>query len=413
MRRRAPASSARRTRARASPTCALPTGEARRRRSANPNCTGAPPDVEGCFLANMVTDVVVAGRDNDATTDRSPGAVDGLRASPSSAGARATRRARVRSYPGESPEQRRLHVAQRRAGHVREARCRGGAVQRPGADRPRRARARRRARAGPQLPLRDRRGRGPLPRRRAGDRRDSDPSGPIPNNTVLDGIYVSDDFGGTWTRMNSGDELKDPGTRLRADRNGLRRCSTARASRPGTTSSSRPTRRARRGRRADAADVRARGGLAELRHRRPAGRDAVRLRRRRRRAAEHRLAVRRHRPVLRGRDLPVPQHRPARTARPPRATGRDDHDHPDQHAAIWIPRGDGGVTYVVGHDGGVNVQTRRRGRGALARRLGPRRQRRLQHAAALRRAGRQGRHDLGGPAGQRRDRRSSPTATST
>jgi hypothetical protein len=30
--------------------------------------------------------------------------------------------------------------------------------------------------------------------------------------------------------------------------------------------------------------------------------------------------------------------------------------HPDHHAGIWIPDGDGGVAYVSGHDGGVNVQ---------------------------------------------------------
>ena len=30
--------------------------------------------------------------------------------------------------------------------------------------------------------------------------------------------------------------------------------------------------------------------------------------------------------------------------------------HPDQHAAIWVPDGKGGVTLVVGHDGGANTQ---------------------------------------------------------
>ena len=30
--------------------------------------------------------------------------------------------------------------------------------------------------------------------------------------------------------------------------------------------------------------------------------------------------------------------------------------HPDNHAGIWIPDGEGGVAYATGHDGGVNVQ---------------------------------------------------------
>src|SRR3712207_9481457 len=31
--------------------------------------------------------------------------------------------------------------------------------------------------------------------------------------------------------------------------------------------------------------------------------------------------------------------------------------HPDQHGALYVPRGDGGVTLVVGNDGGAYTQS--------------------------------------------------------
>jgi hypothetical protein len=42
-----------------------------------PDCAGAPTDKEGCFLANMVTDVVVTPAKNDATADGTPAAKAG------------------------------------------------------------------------------------------------------------------------------------------------------------------------------------------------------------------------------------------------------------------------------------------------------------------------------------------------
>ena len=58
----------------------LPTGRAGGQRSGaplDPDCTGAAPTKVGCFLANMVTDVVVQGPDNAQTPDSSPGAKAG------------------------------------------------------------------------------------------------------------------------------------------------------------------------------------------------------------------------------------------------------------------------------------------------------------------------------------------------
>ncbi|HEX8123538.1 MAG TPA: hypothetical protein VF549_19970 [Solirubrobacteraceae bacterium] len=53
----------------------LPTGEGVA--AGQPDCTGKLPSVKGCYLANMVTDVVVQYPDNDATDDTTgkPGAV--------------------------------------------------------------------------------------------------------------------------------------------------------------------------------------------------------------------------------------------------------------------------------------------------------------------------------------------------
>ena len=65
----------RRTPARSFANVALPTGEGVA--EGEPDCTGKLPTVEGCFLANMVTDVVVQQPDNDATDDGSPGAKAG------------------------------------------------------------------------------------------------------------------------------------------------------------------------------------------------------------------------------------------------------------------------------------------------------------------------------------------------
>jgi hypothetical protein len=51
----------------------LPTG--RSAPSGTPDCTGKPPTVKDCFLANMVTDVVVQGPSNGKGTGARPGAV--------------------------------------------------------------------------------------------------------------------------------------------------------------------------------------------------------------------------------------------------------------------------------------------------------------------------------------------------
>ena len=77
--------------------------------------------------------------------------------------------------------------------------------------------------------------------------------------------------------------------------------------------------------------------------------------------------------------------------------------HPDQHASIWIPQADGGGHARRSATTAASTCSRpRAARRCRHDQLGPRRQPRLQHAAALRRPDREGRHDLRGPAGQRR-----------
>src|SRR4029079_7799636 len=51
----------------------LPTGDGVP--DGTPNCTGQPNTVKSCFLANMVTDVVVQGPANAKTAGAKPGAV--------------------------------------------------------------------------------------------------------------------------------------------------------------------------------------------------------------------------------------------------------------------------------------------------------------------------------------------------
>ena len=366
-----------------------------RRARASPNCTGAAPDKEGCALANMVTDVVVQGPRNDKT-----------------AGARARLRRRRRRLARRATSRARPPRASRAATSRRPATASTApATGAPGSF----SKVDTSARACPSArrtasPSRSRIGRvelGEADRRPTQDHNylyaivedaerfrggigaidiPEEETGPVPGNTVLNGIYVSPDFGKTWTRMADAEQLKDPtsGSALTGTA-----CATLYC--PGVQAwynlqiAPDPTRQ-------DAAGVPTRMvfGLEEVWKNQVDG------------PLNGPTAVRRRRPVLRRRHLPVPQHRPA---------GLPDHapapaaptTHPDQHASIWIPQADGG-----GH--ARRRQRRRRLRrrsaargAALSRRpLGPRRQPRLQHAAALRRPDREGRHDLRRPAGQRR-----------
>ena len=74
----------------------------------------------------------------------------------------------------------------------------------------------------------------------------ADPTNGTRPGTVMNGIYVSPDFGLTWSLMADDNAIaKNPSTRLRPDRAPTWQPATSWASRPGTTSGSRPIPRGR------------------------------------------------------------------------------------------------------------------------------------------------------------------------
>ena len=351
----------------------LPTGRASP--SGQPNCTGAAPDKEGCALANMVTDVVVQRPRNDKTAGAAPGTVvaavgwrAGNKQSPAS-----------KSYPGGFVEAPNNGIY--RSGDGAPARSPRSTRAPPGCRSAQRtgspsrnasaasSSATPRRRPGSRLPLRDRAGRRRFSGGSARSTSPTDEHGPrVPSNTVLNGIYVSPDFGKTWTphgRRRASSKAPSSGSALTGT-------ACAAALLPGRAGLVQPVDRAGPDapdgrRRPDAARVRPRGGLGE----------------RGRPAAERADALQGRRPLLLGGDtclflntgLPECPTTPA-----PASTTT----HPDQQDGIWIPDGDGGVTLTVGNDGGFYRTTsapaqerqRRLGHGPT----------RLQHAAPLRRA---------------------------
>ena len=336
----------------------LPTGEGVP--AGAPDCTGKGPDVEGCFLANMVTDVVVAAPDNTETADASRGAQEGSVVA--AVGWRAGNKTSPpsQSYPSGYPESPNNGIYTSLSGEPGSFEKLDGPTAAPFNDEGRIGRVELGHADGPGQDhnflyaiVEDAvRFRGGAPVIDA----NSDPSGPIPNNTVLDGIYVSGDFGGTWDRMNSGDDLKDGGTGSALFGTGcaLQYC-------PGIQAwynlfvSPDPTRQ-------DASGVPTRltFGIEEVWQNCNTSdpQDATPA------------------PCSTG-----PNNPPNTTAQfdvigpyfagdtclflntglpdcPTTAGSNSTTTHPDQHASIWIPHADdGGVTYVVGHDGGVNVQS--------------------------------------------------------
>lgn len=178
-----------------------------------PDCTGAGPEKEGCFLANMVTDVVVTPADNEATPDGTNAARGG--AVVAAVGWRAGDKTSPpsRSFPEgyvESPGN----------GVYRSENGSPGSFKRVGTS---------------GLPEQSRLGRMELSNA-WGPEQDhnhlyaivedavrfnggapvidvpTDVTGPIPNPTTLNGVYVSTDYGDTWEQMTTAEELQSPTT---------------------------------------------------------------------------------------------------------------------------------------------------------------------------------------------------------
>ena len=78
-----------------------------------------------------------------------------------------------------------------------------------------------------------------------------------------------------------------------------------------------------------------------------------------------------------------------------------DTTHPDQHSSIWVPKDGGGASLFVGNDGGVYRQDVADGEQLSQRQLGPRQEPGLPHAAAVLGLGGPRRSRLVRPAGQR------------
>jgi len=310
-----------------------------------PECTGAPPGKEGCFLANMVTDVVVQGSDNAQTADDSPGARAGSVVATVGWRAGAKTSPPSKSFPDgytESPNNGIYRsntgapgtfeklaasgfTAQDRIGRIELGHAKGPAQDhnylyaivedavrfRGGA------------------PVLD------VP---------SDPSGPLPNDTVLDGVYVSADFGATWTQMTAAEALKNP-----ASGSAL----TPGASCPGQYCpgiqawynqfiAPDPTRQTDAG-----VPTRLLFGLEEVWENRDSSQALTG-------PSDFKVVA----PYYSGSTCfglrPKFPACPTTAGNPVEANTTA---HPDQHAVIWLPEAGGGVTAVVGHDGGVNTQT--------------------------------------------------------
>ena len=175
---------------------------------------------------------------------------------------------------------------------------------------------------------------------------DTQVTGGAVNTTALSGIYVSGDFGSSWTRMADDNELQLPITESAL-------IGTAQATHvlPGRAVLVQPVDRARphggrRERRPDPPGLRSRGGLGESPGGHPAGRrDAV---------ARARVLPG-HRPVLLRRHLRV-HDSPLPTCPTQQTSSGDLTTHPDQQSGIWVPSADGGVTLIVGNDGGTYRQ---------------------------------------------------------
>ena len=307
-----------------------------------PDCAGAAPDKEGCFLANMVTDVVVAPADNEATADGTPGAKPG--AVVAAVGWRAGDKT---SPPSRSfPE-----------GYVESP---GNGVYRSDSGAPDTF-----ARVGSSgLPERSRLGRIELSNA-TGPQQDhnhlyaivqdavrfnggapvidvpTDVTGPIPNPTVLNGIYVSTDLGDTWQLMASAEELQSPAT---GSSLALTQCAMLYC--PGVQAwynqfiAVDPTRQS------GGVPTRLVFGLEEVWQNADTGQPL-----------NTKTSFRVIGPYSSGTScvgltlqFPVC---PFTAGNPLEANFTT---HADQHAAMWLPDDRGGARLFVGHDGGVNTQ---------------------------------------------------------
>jgi hypothetical protein len=162
------------------------------------------------------------------------------------------------------------------------------------------------------------------------------PAGPIPFTTVLDGIYVSPDFGATWIKMADASELQAPGTG-----SSLTGAGAASLYQPGVQAwynewiQPDPTRQI------NGIPTRLTFGLEEVWQNELPVPQA---------AKSQFKVIGRYWGACQMRDTGLPA---CPTDRPP---FEGTTTHPDQHGAIYVDDLEGGVTLLVGNDGGVYKQ---------------------------------------------------------
>jgi hypothetical protein len=163
------------------------------------------------------------------------------------------------------------------------------------------------------------------------------PVGPLPNNTVIDGVYRSADFGATWTKLADATDLANP-----ANGSSLSSSVQIATYAPGVQSwynqwiRPDPTRQA-----AGGVPDRVLFGLEEVWQLTGAPSGALPARAiGRYYGGTSCLGLKVAFPIC-----------PTNGGDPASST-----THPDQHGAIYLPDGTGGVTLVVGNDGGVYTQ---------------------------------------------------------
>ena len=325
----------------------------------------------------MVTDVVVQGRRTPNTPARTPSPARCMAAVGWRAGNEGERRRRRSSRPATAstrPTRRARLVHEPRHGRQRSTpqagdpltQARIGRIALGIADGPKQNHQHR---------LRARPGRREVQRRRRRARRQRGARRAPPQSDYLNGVWVSTDFGDDAGR--SSRARRRSTTTRRATRRSRRRSArrprssaTARASRLGTTSGSRRTRREPT---CAGVPTRLAFGLEEVWANDPTATPPAASTARARRSSRSSAATS---PATPARCSSSTNGR--RSARSPTAATPTDHDAPRPARRLWVPDGSGGgVTLFAGNDGGVYKQHARRRATTLANdELGQRQQQR-------------------------------------
>jgi hypothetical protein len=168
---------------------------------------------------------------------------------------------------------------------------------------------------------------------------EQNPAGELPYNTVLDGIYVSDDFGKNWTKMADWSELQEPAT-------GSALIGTGQAQfyAPGVQAWYNEWIRPDPTRQVGGVPTRLTFGLEEVWQNQT--------------TVQPQDGKSQFKVIGRyfGGDTCLMLNSPLPICPTNQQVDPSTTTHPDQHGSIYVPDGEGGVTLVVGNDGGVYRQ---------------------------------------------------------